>query len=146
MDGSILKKRRLELGLTLEEVGQIVGVGKSTVRKWETGFIENMKRDKIALLAKALQTTPLFIMGVEESEPSKTKEKPADGPFNLAKSDVKMIQKFNALDERGKHTVNTVLEMEYNRVKKPHLEVIAAHNDDHSDEQIKLMEQDLDEL
>ena len=41
-----IKSRRLELGLTLEQVGQKVGVGKSTVRKWETGDIENMKRDK----------------------------------------------------------------------------------------------------
>ena len=28
-----IKQRREELGLTLEEVGNIVGVGKSTVRK-----------------------------------------------------------------------------------------------------------------
>ena len=61
-----LKNRRLELGLTLEEVGDIVGVGKSTVRKWENGMIENMKRDKIALYAKALRVSPLFIMGMPE--------------------------------------------------------------------------------
>lgn len=60
-----LYDRRKELGLTLEEVGKKVGVSKSTVKKWETGFIENMKRDKIALLAKALQVSPLFIMGVD---------------------------------------------------------------------------------
>lgn len=64
--GDKLKNRRLELGLTLEEVGNIVGVTKSTVRKWETGDIENMRRDKIALLSTALQVSPLYIMGVEE--------------------------------------------------------------------------------
>lgn len=63
-----LKNRRIELGLTLEEVANIVGVGKSTVRKWETGFIANMKRDKIELYAKALKTTPIFIMGIEEDK------------------------------------------------------------------------------
>jgi len=47
--GKKIKNRRLELGLTLEEIGEMVGVGKSTVMKWETGYIENMKRDKIAL-------------------------------------------------------------------------------------------------
>lgn len=57
--GDKIKNRRLELGLTLEEVGKMVGVGKSTVMKWETGYIENMKRDKIALLAKALKVSPL---------------------------------------------------------------------------------------
>ena len=59
--------RRQELGLTLEEVGDYVGVGKSTVRKWEHGDIENMKRDKIALLSKILKLSPLtFITGEVE--------------------------------------------------------------------------------
>lgn len=54
-------------GLTLEEVGNVVCVGKSTVRKWETGLIANMQCDKIALLAKALHTTPEYLMGWESS-------------------------------------------------------------------------------
>ncbi|AYV93561.1 helix-turn-helix domain-containing protein [Fusobacterium necrophorum subsp. funduliforme] len=64
--GKKLKEKRLQLGLTLEEVGKIVGVAKSTVRKWETGDIENMKKDKIVLLAKALHVSPAFIMGLED--------------------------------------------------------------------------------
>ncbi len=63
--GKIIHSRRTSLGLTLEEVGQAVGVGKSTVKKWEDGFISNMKRDKIALLASILQVSPVtFITGV----------------------------------------------------------------------------------
>ena len=62
-----MRTRRQELGLTLEEVGDYVGVGKSTVRKWEHGDIENMKRDKIALLSKILKLSPLtFITGEVE--------------------------------------------------------------------------------
>ena len=60
-----LYERRKELGLTLEDVGKIVGVTKSTVKKWESGYIENMRRDKIALLAKALNVSPLYIMGID---------------------------------------------------------------------------------
>ncbi|MBR2854221.1 MAG: helix-turn-helix transcriptional regulator [Clostridia bacterium] len=52
-------ERRKELGLTLEEVGNAVGVGKSTVRKWENGMIKNMGRDKIVLLAKTLRLSPV---------------------------------------------------------------------------------------
>lgn len=63
-----IKQLRLEKGMTLEQVADIVGVGKSTVRKWETGMIANMKRDKIALLAKALGTTPAYLMGWNEEE------------------------------------------------------------------------------
>lgn len=65
--GKIINKRRLKLGLTLEEVGNFVGVSKSTVKKWEDGFISNMKRDKIAKLAKILKMNPVtFITGEED--------------------------------------------------------------------------------
>ena len=52
--------------MTLEQVADIVGVGKSTVRKWETGMIANMRRDKIQALATALGTTPAYLMGWKE--------------------------------------------------------------------------------
>lgn len=58
-----IKELRLANNMTLEQVANIVGVGKSTVRKWETGMIANMRRDKIATLAKALHTTPEYLMG-----------------------------------------------------------------------------------
>lgn len=68
-----IKQLRTEKGMTLEQVATIVGVGKSTVRKWETGMIANMKRDKIALLAKALGTTPTYLMGWKEDKKSPSK-------------------------------------------------------------------------
>ena len=53
--GKKIYQRRKELNLTLEEVGEAVGVGKSTVRKWENGMIKNMGSDKIIKLANVLQ-------------------------------------------------------------------------------------------
>lgn len=64
----ILKRKRLELGLTYEELGSLVGVGKSTVRKWETGMIDNMRRDNIVALSKALNLSPTTLMGLDELE------------------------------------------------------------------------------
>lgn len=67
--GQIINQRRTLLGLTFEEVGNIVGVSKSTVKKWESGDISNMRRDKIALLAKALRISPVtLITGDDISE------------------------------------------------------------------------------
>lgn len=63
-----IKSLRAQNHLTLEQVAQKVGVGKSTVRKWETGMIANMRRDKIAALAEALNTTPAYLMGWNENE------------------------------------------------------------------------------
>ncbi len=64
--GEKIKYLRKQKGLTLEELGKLCGVGKSTVRKWETGAISNMRRDKIAKLARALDVSPLYLLGVED--------------------------------------------------------------------------------
>ena len=58
---------RAEKGLTLEELGNMVGVGKSTVRKWENGMIANMKRDKILKVAEVFNVSPGYLMGWEDS-------------------------------------------------------------------------------
>lgn len=87
--GDIMHARRQELGLTLEEVGDYVGVGKSTVRKWEHGEIENMKRDKIALLSKILKLSPLtFITGeVEYGVPRQHRPSPEDEKDSATRND-----------------------------------------------------------
>ena len=61
----LIKNRRQELGLTLEQVGEACGVGKSTVRKWETGYIKNMKIDKIKQLASVLHLDPVDLVADE---------------------------------------------------------------------------------
>ncbi len=60
-----LKKRRKELGLTLKEVAEAVDVNPSTISRWETGDIKNMRALQIDKLAEVLKTSPLWIMGYE---------------------------------------------------------------------------------
>jgi transcriptional regulator with XRE-family HTH domain len=61
--GNRLKTRRNELGLTLENLAQRVGVSRQTIQRYESGVIENIPPDKIETLAKALRTTPSYLMG-----------------------------------------------------------------------------------
>lgn len=82
-----LKARRESLKLTLEDVGNFVGVGKSTVRKWENGMINNMGRDKILKYAKILQISPLALIGEVETETE------AEAPTWATKEDVIDIEK-----------------------------------------------------
>lgn len=65
--GQKIKELRETKGMTLEELGSKVGVGKSTVRKWENGMIANMRRDKISKIANALDCSPSYLMGWEEN-------------------------------------------------------------------------------
>lgn len=63
---SILSDRRKELGYTMKEVANIVGVSEATISRWESGDIANMRRDRIAKLAEALRISPAVIMGWDE--------------------------------------------------------------------------------
>ena len=68
--GALLKSRRELLGLTLEDVAEAVGINKSTILRWESGEVKNMKRDKISKLADILQISPLEILGMEPKNDS----------------------------------------------------------------------------
>lgn len=61
--GNIIKRLRIENNMTLEQLGDKVGVGKSTVRKWENGMIANMRRDKIAKIADVFNVSPSYLIG-----------------------------------------------------------------------------------
>ena len=52
--GSMIKEARLSKGLTQEELGNLVGVQKSAVAKWENGRVVNIKRSSLQRLAVAL--------------------------------------------------------------------------------------------
>lgn len=66
--GKKIHEQRKKLGLTLEEVGRLTGVSKATIQRYECGDIHNVRHDKIAKLASALQVTPAYLMGWEENE------------------------------------------------------------------------------
>ena len=58
----LVKNRRLEIGKTLEEIGNEIGVSKATVQRWESGEIKDIRRSKLVDLAKALQVEPGYLM------------------------------------------------------------------------------------
>ena len=72
------REKRLELGMTMKEVADKVGVSEATISRWESGEIENMRRGAISSLAKALHISPNEIMGWES--PSASDELPTVSP------------------------------------------------------------------
>lgn len=64
----IIKNRRIELGLTQLEVAKAVGVSEATVSRWESGDIGDMRRSRIAALAKILKLNPNVLMGWKDEE------------------------------------------------------------------------------
>jgi transcriptional regulator with XRE-family HTH domain len=98
-----IKKRRLELNMTLDDVSKQLNISKPTLQRYESGVISNVPFHTIEQLADILQTTPSSLMGWND--------------VLLSDKDKILLDKYNKLDKMGKHTVDVVLELESNRYK-----------------------------
>lgn len=77
--GYAIANRRIELGISQEELAKAVGVSKSSICRWESGNISNMRRDRIYKLAEALKISPLDLLknetdGFHEKENTASRE------------------------------------------------------------------------
>lgn len=69
-----LKERRIALGYTQAYVAKLVGVSESTISRWESGNIANMKRSYIVAYANALRLSPADIVGAKDIEEAEASE------------------------------------------------------------------------
>ena len=67
--GKLIHDRRIELGLTMKELGERCEVSEATISRYESGNIKNMRRDVVAALSKALNISPKILMGWGQDEP-----------------------------------------------------------------------------
>ena len=100
----ILKKRRIELGLTMKEVADKVGVSEGTISRWESGEIANMRRDKIISLASALKLTPSVVMGWEEPPEE------LSAYVSLRPDESTLLGNYNLLNDNGKDKAQEYVE------------------------------------
>lgn len=61
-----IKSKRIERKMTLEDLAKSVGVSRQTIQRYESGVIGNIPSDKIELIARALDTSPAYLMGWEQ--------------------------------------------------------------------------------
>ena len=98
--GKILRRRREELDLTQRQIAIHVGVTESAVSRWESGEIDNMRRDRIAKLADILQISPLVIMGAEEFD---------NKPPTLSFEQATILSCFDDMNQEGKELALSVI-------------------------------------
>lgn len=63
--GQKIKKARLKKGLTQQELGELVGVQKSAIAKYENGRVINIKRGTLQKIAKVLNIRPSELVFTE---------------------------------------------------------------------------------
>ena len=66
--GERIRQLRIQHQMTQEELGAKVGVQKAAIYKYENGLIVNLKRSTLEKLAIVLETTPTYLMGLEDDE------------------------------------------------------------------------------
>lgn len=94
--GERIKARREELNMTQTELAEKVGyTSKSTIARIETGS-NQLKQKKIMQFAKALNTTPSYLIGWSEKEIQPSEEE-------------ELLQAYRSLDEESKRQLVLML-------------------------------------
>lgn len=113
--GTIIKELRKSKNLTQEQLGDILGVKKVTIQKYENGSIKNLKQITISKLAETFDVNPSIFLNEKPDFDSKFGER----VFELKEevlaierfqksygSDViEVVKVFNELDQIGKERV-----------------------------------------
>ena len=55
------------MNYSFQDLADLTGMSKSTLQRYESGAIKNIPLSKVEVLANALQTTPEYLMGWEET-------------------------------------------------------------------------------
>jgi transcriptional regulator with XRE-family HTH domain len=90
----IIKTRRIELGLSIREVAQQLGVAPSTVSRYESNDIQNMGIDKIEALSKVLRCSPAYLMGWENAPDS-------EHTYSLGYRESRLVNIYRVLNDEG---------------------------------------------
>ena len=80
--GKLLKKKRKEKGLTLEQAGKLIGVSKVTYRDYELNNIKSARMDKMKAIADFLELSPEDLFNNEKLEEISKKDLKYKGEKN----------------------------------------------------------------
>ncbi|MDO4302112.1 MAG: helix-turn-helix transcriptional regulator [Clostridia bacterium] len=100
--GERIKNRRKELELTQEQIGNLIGVTKSTIQRYENGLIKDLKMPVIQAIANALKVNPDWIVLKSDIKELQVSKHPFD-TSNLSNKELKLITTYNILNDIGKN-------------------------------------------
>ena len=78
-----IRNRRLELGLSVDDLASLLQKNRATVYRYESNYIKSYSPDVLESLAKALQTTPAYFYGYEESDQAEEPDQPKNDDVRL---------------------------------------------------------------
>jgi transcriptional regulator with XRE-family HTH domain len=108
--GDKIRNARLAKGYTQEELGNMIGVQKSAVAKYEKGRVVNIKRSVLAKISKVLDIPPIDLVSDIEERPVETANRMADFFLNIEMKETdaevtQMLVEFSQLDKAKRDNV-----------------------------------------
>lgn len=76
--GERVKQRRLQLGMSADDLAKKINKNRATVYRYESEYIEKLPTTILIPLAEALHTTPAYLMGWEEAPEYKKEDAVSD--------------------------------------------------------------------
>lgn len=61
--GQRIKERRKQLEISADDVANLLGVSRTTIFRYENGYIKKVPADILEKLAEILKTTPAYLIG-----------------------------------------------------------------------------------
>lgn len=101
--GENIKAAREDKDLTQSELGRIIGASARVVGNWEKG-INNPGLDSLVALCTALDVTPAYLLNYQDASDAASTA--------LSNEETALIENFQALDRRGKATIQHILAYE----------------------------------
>ena len=102
--GDYIKQLRTEKGLTQEQLGNLLGVKRAAINKWESGIVQNLKRTTIKKLAEIFEVCPAFF--IDDYPDDKTCPVPAE----LSSREEALVANYRQLNAEGKDKTDEYVE------------------------------------
>ena len=109
--GEKIRQLRKEMGMTQEELGNMIGVKKAAINKYETGIVVNLKQSTIAALAKALNVSPIDLLSPDGLDQHRRQ------PVIVPNSE-EFVKIAGAMSPDDYMTVMNIFEKTYNKLKE----------------------------
>ena len=109
--GDRIKNLRIQNKMTLEEVGERIGVSKQTLYKYENNIITNIPSDKIEGLTQIFNVSPALIMGWNDTSKEYYKDPEVSEYAQAVKDNPNLRILFDASKDMSKDDIDFVVNM-----------------------------------
>ena len=102
--GTEIKRLRVERGYTQQQLGEMLGVQKSAVQKYEKGTVKNLKQETLMKLCQIFDVSPAVFMDAlyDTNRLSREVQLLDELSMLFGSQSVNMLEVFQSLNNEGK--------------------------------------------